>query len=117
MSSAICWENMMVSDRIDKASRTRTSKVCDSPLTVRNDFPQPLLRTHYYKQGTQIHCVPTVDGRPTWESAMRMIAMEGRCFVLSACQISRTRADCVHFASELTLFSRCLGISTSRSRR
>ncbi|KAJ7630845.1 carbon-nitrogen hydrolase [Roridomyces roridus] len=57
MSAAICWENYM-----------------------------PLLRTHYYSLGTQIWCAPTVDARPQWQSSMVHIALEGRCFVLSACQ-------------------------------
>lgn len=52
---------------------------------------QPLFRSHYYAQGTQIHCVPTVDGRENWQSLMKTIAMEGRCFVLSACQFSQQR--------------------------
>lgn len=63
VSTAICWENYM-----------------------------PLLRAHLYAQGTQIHCAPTVDDRDVWLSTMRMIALEGRCFVISACQFM-TRAD------------------------
>lgn len=59
ISATICWENYM-----------------------------PLLRTYYYSLGTQIYCVPTVDARETWESSMRHIAFEGRCFVLSACQFA-----------------------------
>ena len=61
---AICWENMM-----------------------------PLLRTALYAQDVQIWCAPTVDDRETWTATMRHIAMEGRCFVLSAIQ-HLTRADC-----------------------
>ena len=57
VSMAICWENYM-----------------------------PLYRSHLYNQGTQIHCVPTVDDRDVWLPTMRMIALEGRCFVISACQ-------------------------------
>jgi nitrilase len=38
-------------------------------------------------------CAPTVDDRDTWEITMRHIAVEGRCFVLSACQFLR-RSDC-----------------------
>jgi nitrilase len=45
-----------------------------------------------YAQGVQIYCAPTVDDRETWLPTMRHIAMEGRCFVLSACQYA-TRAD------------------------
>jgi len=39
-----------------------------------------------YEQGIQIYCACTVDDRDTWVSTMRHIAVEGRCFVLSACQ-------------------------------
>tara|TARA_R110000787_G_scaffold28182_1_gene77061 strand:- start:20455 stop:21369 length:915 start_codon:yes stop_codon:yes gene_type:complete len=57
ISMAICWENYM-----------------------------PLLRSHLYSQGTQVHCVPTVDDRDVWLPTLQMIALEGRCFVVSACQ-------------------------------
>ena len=57
VSMAICWENYM-----------------------------PLYRQHLYDQGTQIHCVPTVDDRDVWTPTLQTIALEGRCFVLSACQ-------------------------------
>ncbi|KIY65145.1 carbon-nitrogen hydrolase [Cylindrobasidium torrendii FP15055 ss-10] len=57
VSGAVCWENYM-----------------------------PLLRHYYYSKGTQIHCVSTVDARPVWQNTMIHIALEGRCFVLSACQ-------------------------------
>jgi hypothetical protein len=46
----------------------------------------------FYNQGTQLYCAPTVDGREGWLSSMRHIAMEGRCFVLSACQVRETLA-------------------------
>ncbi|KIK70890.1 hypothetical protein GYMLUDRAFT_210494 [Collybiopsis luxurians FD-317 M1] len=62
ISASICWENYM-----------------------------PLLRTYYYSQGTQIYCAPTVDARPVWQNSMVHIAMEGRCFVLSACQFAQEK--------------------------
>ncbi len=64
LGSVICWENYM-----------------------------PLLRAAMYAQGIEIYCAPTVDDRETWLPTMRTIALEGRCFVLSACQYL-TRADC-----------------------
>lgn len=54
---AICWENYM-----------------------------PLYRQHLYQQGVEIWCAPTVDAREMWQTSMRHIAYEGRCFVLTACQ-------------------------------
>ncbi|KAF8890778.1 carbon-nitrogen hydrolase [Infundibulicybe gibba] len=62
ISATICWENYM-----------------------------PLLRQHYYSQGTQIYCTPTVDARPAWQHSMAHIALEGRCFVLSACQYAQEK--------------------------
>ncbi len=53
----------------------------------------PLLRTYMYSQGIAIYCAPTADNRESWIATMRHIALEGRCFVLSACQYL-TRADC-----------------------
>jgi nitrilase len=60
MGAVICWENYM-----------------------------PLLRAAMYAKGIQLYCAPTVDERETWTPTMRHIALEGRCFVLSACQYSR----------------------------
>jgi len=62
ISATICWENYM-----------------------------PLLRTYYYSKGTQIYCAPTVDSRPEWQNTMAHIAIEGRCFVLSACQYAEEK--------------------------
>ncbi|MCG8708185.1 carbon-nitrogen hydrolase family protein [Brenneria sp. 4F2] len=58
IGSAICWENHM-----------------------------PLLRTAMYAKGVEIWCAPTVDERDMWLCSMRHIAHEGRCFVVSACQV------------------------------
>jgi nitrilase len=63
IGAVICWENYM-----------------------------PLLRAAMYAKGVQLYCAPTVDDRETWPSSMRHIAMEGRCFVLSACQFIRREA-------------------------
>lgn len=52
----------------------------------------PLLRTAMYAKGIQIYCAPTADQRDAWAASMRHIAVEGRCFVLSANQFT-TRAD------------------------
>lgn len=48
-----------------------------------------IVRYHYYSLGTQLYCVPTVDARPNWQHTMAHIALEGRCFVLSACQFAK----------------------------
>lgn len=63
IGSVICWENYM-----------------------------PLLRTAMYAKGVELYCAVTVDDRETWIPTVRHIALEGRCFVLSACQFLR-RAD------------------------
>ena len=52
----------------------------------------PQLRLAMYGQGIELYCAPTVDDRETWLSTMRHIALEGRCFVLSASQFAR-RSD------------------------
>ncbi|KAJ7579298.1 carbon-nitrogen hydrolase [Mycena floridula] len=62
ISTAICWENYM-----------------------------PLLRYYYYSKGTQLYCAPTVDARPVWQNTMIHIALEGRCFVLAACQFAQEK--------------------------
>jgi nitrilase len=49
----------------------------------------PLLRMAMYAKGIKIYCAPTADGRETWLSTMRHVALEGRCFVLSCNQFAR----------------------------
>jgi len=63
LGAVICWENYM-----------------------------PLLRAAMYAKGIEIYCAPTADARDAWQSTVRHIALEGRCFVLSANQFAR-RSD------------------------
>jgi nitrilase len=63
VGAVICWENYM-----------------------------PMLRMAMYAKGVQIYCAPTADDRDSWVATMRHIALEGRCFVLSACQHIRRDA-------------------------
>jgi nitrilase len=63
LGSGICWEHYM-----------------------------PLFRTAMYAKGVDVWCAVTVDDRDVWEATMRHVALEGRCFVLSACQYL-TRGD------------------------
>src|SRR5438105_15688283 len=64
LGAVICWENYM-----------------------------PLLRMAMYGKGIQLYCAPTADDRDTWMPTMQHVALEGRCFVLTACQHLR-RGDC-----------------------
>ncbi|TXS48060.1 nitrilase [Streptomyces sp. uw30] len=63
LGAGICWENYM-----------------------------PLFRTAMYAKGVDLWCAPTVDDRDAWQATMRHIALEGRCFVLSASQYLRRDA-------------------------
>lgn len=51
----------------------------------------PLMRNAMYSKGIELYCAPTADPRDSWQASMRHIAVEGRCFVLSANQFSRRR--------------------------
>jgi len=57
VGAVICWENYM-----------------------------PAMRMAMYAKGISIWCAPTADDRDGWLASMRHIALEGRTFVLSACQ-------------------------------
>ncbi|MGG0550419.1 carbon-nitrogen hydrolase family protein [Priestia megaterium] len=57
IGALICWENYM-----------------------------PLARAAIYAKGVQIYIAPTADSRDVWQSTIRHIAVEGRCFVLSCNQ-------------------------------
>lgn len=57
IGALICWENYM-----------------------------PLARAALYAKGIQIYIAPTADSREIWQSTIRHIAVEGRCFVLSCNQ-------------------------------
>lgn len=46
----------------------------------------PLARTAMYAKGVEIYLAPTADARDVWQSTLRHIACEGRCFVLGCNQ-------------------------------
>jgi nitrilase len=46
----------------------------------------PLARMTMYSKGVELYLAPTADARDTWQSTLRHIACEGRCFVLGCNQ-------------------------------
>ena len=52
----------------------------------------PLARAALYSLGIELYLAPTADARESWQSTIRHVAMEGRCFVLS-CNQFVTKAD------------------------
>ncbi|MFC5647658.1 carbon-nitrogen hydrolase family protein [Paenibacillus solisilvae] len=61
----------------------------------------PLARTAMYAQGIDIYIAPTADARDTWQSTIRHIACEGRCYVISCNQFATKAsypADLAYYA-------------------
>ena len=46
----------------------------------------PLARMAMYSKGVELYLAPTADARDSWQSTLRHIACEGRCFVLGCNQ-------------------------------
>lgn len=61
----------------------------------------PLARMSMYQRGIEIYLAPTADARPAWQSTMQHIALEGRCFVLSANQFVKKSHYPARYAEDL----------------
>ncbi|MBV6429435.1 MAG: Nitrilase [Haliscomenobacter sp.] len=61
----------------------------------------PLARMALYAQDIHLYLAPTADQRESWQSTIRHIACEGRCFVLSCNQFVRKDMYPVTFLDEL----------------
>lgn len=61
----------------------------------------PMLRMHMFAQNIGIYCAPTADDRDSWLPWMRHIALEGRCFVLTARLFLRRGAYAADFECAL----------------
>jgi len=46
----------------------------------------PLARMAMYQKGVEVYLAPTADARDSWQTTLRHIALEGRCFVLGCNQ-------------------------------
>ena len=46
----------------------------------------PLARAAMYAKGVSIYIAPTADSREEWQSTMKHIALEGRCYVIGCNQ-------------------------------
>jgi nitrilase len=72
LGGLICWENYM-----------------------------PLARMAMYGKGVEIYLAPTADARDRWQSTLRHIALEGRCFVLGCNQF----VEKAHYPADLEIVS------------
>ncbi|MDX1532464.1 MAG: carbon-nitrogen hydrolase family protein [Rhodothermales bacterium] len=61
----------------------------------------PLARTALYGKGVEIYLAPTADARDRWQSTLRHIALEGRCYVLGCNQYVRKG----HYPEDLEILS------------
>jgi nitrilase len=69
----------------------------------------PLARMAMYLQGIQIYLAPTADCRDAWQTTLRHIAAEGRCYVLGCNQILTPEAYPDDLKKEAALTPGCNG--------